>query len=78
VSEYGRERAEAWLEQAIRWSEVLYFETQLWGDGPGPDFLPDETEVGQLLRRLGANVARPFASLPVIGREAIRTVWRVE
>ncbi len=54
----------------------FFFETQLYGDGPGPEFLKTDSDVEAMLRRFGhvTNVA----TFPVTGRPASRTVWKVE
>lgn len=78
VRDYGQEAAEGFLKRAIKGAGVLYFETQLAGDGPGPMFLPDLDSVEALLKRCGAHAVKPICTLPVAGRPAERTVWRVE
>lgn len=78
VREYGRGFGELFLRQLIDRSRVLYFETQLAGDGPGPDFLPDVRSVHNLLVECGAGAVEAIAAIPVSGREAIRTLWAVQ
>ena len=56
-------------------SPVLFFETHLRGDGPGPDFLESNTDVAAMLNRLGKIEA--LTTTPVAGRDAYRTVWSV-
>ena len=75
VKEHGREAAEETLALLIARSQVLFFETQLRGDGPGPDFLQSHADVGALLNRYGE--AERLAMIPVIGRGAYRSVWSV-
>jgi SAM-dependent methyltransferase len=75
VQEHGREATEETLALLIARSQVLFFETQLRGDGPGPDFLQSHADVGALLNRYGA--AERLALIPVMGRGAYRSVWSV-
>ncbi len=76
VLDYGREKAEEVLARIIEQCGVLYFETQLAGDGPGPTFFKIEADVGYLLGQYGA--AKALVTIPVTGRDAERTVWRVQ
>ncbi len=78
VKDYGKKRALDLLCAIISKPGVFFFETQLAGDGPGPDFLPDNAAVAMMLRGCGATLAKPIATFPVTGRPASRTVWRVE
>lgn len=73
VAQRGRAAAEQWLRAVIEAAEVLYFEVQLHGDGPGPDFLPDLSAVDDLLMGRGT----PLVTIPVTGRDAQRTIWAV-
>ena len=56
---------------------ILFFETQLAGDGPGPAALKTDDDVAQLLHSLGASTVNAIATYPVTGRPASRTVWEV-
>ena len=78
VADFGREAALYWLRRVIASVGVLYFETQLHGDGPGPEFLPDELAVAALLKSCGATSTRKIVTLPVVGRPATRTVWAAQ
>ncbi len=79
VQQHGRTIAEATLRHAIIASDILFFETQLAGDGPGPDFLKTDQDVGQMLERLAApKGVHPLGTIPVTNRPASRTVWKVE
>ena len=75
VQDHGREAAEEMLARLVARSQVLFFETQLRGDGPGPDFLESNTDVAVMLNRLGKIEA--LTTLPVVGRDAWRTIWSV-
>ena len=75
VQDHGREAAEEMLARLVARSQVLFFETQLRGDGPGPDFLESNTDVAAMLNRLGKIEA--LTTTPVAGRDAYRTVWSV-
>lgn len=77
VKDYGWERATKTLEVIIERNEVLFFETQLAGDGPGPAALKTDDDVAELLRSLGASIVKNIGTFPVTGRPASRTVWEV-
>jgi len=72
---HGPAIAERLLREILAQADRLYFETQLAGDGPGPDFLATDEDVGNYLARFGT--ARSLVSIPVAGRAASRTVWMV-
>ncbi len=78
VQQYDRETAEALLARIIEHARVFFFETQLAGDGPGPDFLKADRDVALMLMSLGAQSAIPLGTIPVTNRPASRTVWKVE
>lgn len=65
------------LRQAIAEAGTLFFETQLAGDGPGPEWLPNNNHVRGLLLDLGAKGVEAIGTFPVPGRKAERTVWKV-
>lgn len=75
VMNHGRERAEQLLENVVKRCCVFFFEVQLYGDGPGPEFLRSNDDVLRMLERWGK--AEAILTLPVGGREANRTVWIV-
>ncbi|KKN78082.1 hypothetical protein LCGC14_0353090 [marine sediment metagenome] len=77
VRDFGWELACSTLTRWIRDSEVLFFETQLYGDGPGPEQLKTDNDVASLLDSLGATTVNPIGTFPVTGRPASRTVWEV-
>lgn len=76
VQDFGRRAAEELLSRIISECGVLFFENQLWGDGPGPDFFQNDDDVWSLLASFGRPVEK-LDSIPVWGREATRTVWRI-
>ncbi len=76
VKDYGRDNAFNLLENVLNDTHVLYFETQLHGDGPGPDFLADDGDVVTMFAVMNAT-AKPLITIPVTGRPASRTVFRV-
>lgn len=53
----------------------LIFETQIYGDGPGPSFLRTDQDVYEMLNGYG-NVER-LAQIPIMGRNAARSIWLV-
>ena len=78
VQQHGRPVAEGLLERIIQDAGVFFFETQLAGDGPGPDSLKTDRDVALMLMSLGAQSAIPLGTIPVTNRPASRTVWKVE
>lgn len=76
VNDYGRLFADKLLSDILYDVHVLYFETQLQGDGPGPDFLKTDDDVVNMFRTMAAT-AKPLITIPVTGRPASRTVFRV-
>lgn len=77
VTQRGQQASEDWLRGVIAGSDVLYFETQLAGDGPGAAFHPTDEAVFEMLVRLGGVAVHPVITVPVTGRPASRTVWAV-
>lgn len=69
--------ARAFLNRVIEKSNVLFFETELYGDGAGPEFLRTQDDVGKLLAGRGRSVER-LATYAVGGRDAERSVWSVK
>ncbi len=78
VQDYGRRQANDLLRAIIAKAGVFFFETQLYGDGPGPEFLPRDQDVADMLAHCGASTVKPIGTFDVTGRPAKRTVWRVE
>jgi len=75
VANHGREKAEGLLTDILWHCGSFFFETQLYGDGPGPEFLKADSDVEKLLRDCGAKEVKPLITIPVYGRPASRTVW---
>jgi len=71
-------RAEGWefIRQTAQRCQVLFFETQYAGDGPGPPWLKDDNDVRAGLQAVGLQ-CYPIGTFPVTGRPASRTVWKV-
>lgn len=74
---HGEVKALAFLRRVIKGCRVLFFETQLWGDGPGPENLKTPDDVQVLLESCGGQYVRMLADLPVEGRDAYRAVFLV-
>lgn len=74
-NEYGKEKAFDLLDRIVSQCGILFFETQLAGDGPGPDFLVTDDDVGNMLGQFGT--PQPLVTIPVTDRPAERTVWKV-
>lgn len=75
VEEYGLSVAENVLSEAIETSSALFFETQYFGDGPGPSFLINDTDANAYLSRFGK--AEKITTIPVYGRPHSRTIWKI-
>lgn len=75
VQEYSREAAEELLGRILSQCGVLFFENQLYGDGPGPEFFGSDNDIEALLIRYGQ--VEKLVTIPVWGRPASRSVWRV-
>jgi hypothetical protein len=75
VQEYGRTAAEELLGRIVSQCGVLFFECQLYGDGPGPEFLGSDDDIEALLGRFGE--VEKLVTIPVWGRSASRSVWGV-
>ncbi len=75
VNDYGREAAERLLGRIVSDCGVLFFETQLYGDGPGPAFLETDSDVEAMLDKYGQ--VTHLIRIPVTGRPASRSVWKV-
>jgi hypothetical protein len=77
VRDKSLEIAERVLRDCITNSDVFVFETQLRGDGPGPEFLKTLDDVEELLVRCGATDINQIITIPVGGRDAGRTLFAV-
>lgn len=75
VANHGREQAEGLLASILRRCKTFFFETQLYGDGPGPEFLKTDADIENLLRNCGARDVKALITIPVYGRPASRTIW---
>lgn len=75
LRDHGRAVADALIANIVRQTDRLYFETQLFGDGPGADFHQTDADVRNYLAQFGRVEA--LGSVPVTGRNAYRTVWRL-
>jgi tRNA A-37 threonylcarbamoyl transferase component Bud32 len=85
LHERGQLEAEAVLSRLLNLVDVLYFETQLYGDGPGWEGHRTGEDIAAHLVRIGG-VPKAIATFPVTGRrnaelgedvQAMRIVWRV-
>lgn len=78
VKDHGWDRACEVLRDIVNNNEVLFFETQLAGDGPGPAQLKTDSDVEIMLHHYaGASKIKNIGTFPVTGRPASRTVWEV-
>ena len=77
VKDFGWDLACGLLRSIINENEVLFFETQLYGDGPGPEQLKTDDDVAALLFGEGATTVKNLGTFPVTNRPASRTIWEV-
>jgi len=77
VRDHGKEIALKTLQRIINQVDMLFFETQLLGDGPGPEFLKTDDDTKRMLSEY-ASVVEPLITIPVYDREALRTTWLVK
>lgn len=75
TEDYGRDRAAQLVRKAVGHSDQLFFETQLHGDGPGPKWFQTDYDVEKWLAWMGK--VEQITTIPVHGRDASRTIWRV-
>ncbi len=76
VNHYGMPKAWRALSDITKATHVLYFETQLHGDGPGIEAIKTPRDVEDMFSGMGTT-AKPIITIPVTGRPAERTVFRV-
>jgi hypothetical protein len=57
---------------------VFFFETQLHGDGPGPDFLRDHGDVAMLLADVTRREPVLLMTDAVHDRAAERSLWMLQ
>ncbi len=81
LNEYGWVEALSLLRRILDAQKpiggVLYFESQYYGDGPGPEMFKCDADVSTFFaEELNAEATR-LVTIPVTGRDAERTVWRV-
>lgn len=77
VHDFGLQIAADTLRKAIEVCEILFFETQLFGDGPG---IPQHKTIDDVYTMLSDLTSKPIekvVTIPVGGRPAERTVWKV-
>ena len=75
---YGKREAIELLEAIKAKCEILFFETQLHGDGPGPEELVTDNDVVEMLANIpGVVKVEEIVTIPVAGRDAARTVFMV-
>lgn len=75
VKDYGRDAASDLISRITKNSRVLYFENQLFGDGPGPEFFQSDSDISDFLKGFGK--VKKLTTIPVTGRNASRSVWSV-
>ncbi len=75
IQQLGEERARLILAKMVASFDMLFFEAQSSGDGPGPAFWKDQDAVGEYLSIFGA--VEEVCRLRIAGRDAERVTWKV-
>lgn len=70
-------RATDWLRELLQLCDQVFFEPQLFGDGPGASIHASDGLVARWLMEEIRCKFEPLVTVPVHGREAYRTVWRL-
>ncbi len=75
IQSHGEEEARVFLAKAVMAFDVLFFEAQSAGDGPGPAFWPDQRAISKYLTVFGH--VEEVCRLDIGGRNAERVTWKV-
>lgn len=75
VQDYGELSARTVLGMAKERCDILFFESQLFKDGPGPPFFKTDDDVASTLSEIGS--VEKVVTLRVCGRNAARSVFMV-
>ncbi len=75
IQQIGEEDSRLILAKMVSDFDMLFFEAQSFGDGPGPSFWPDQKAVGEYLTVFGH--VREVCRLDIPGRQAERVTWLV-
>ena len=79
VDTYGDKEAFELLSDIKAKCGLLFFESQLFGDGPGPAYFGHKDDIREYLTDLpGVGKVEEIITLPVAGRDAERTVFMVK
>jgi hypothetical protein len=71
-----KETALKFLRACVDKSDIFFFETQLFGDGPGNKDFSTLEDVKKLLKDCGAVEVEDIISIDVDGRDAVRTTFK--
>lgn len=76
---HGLYEAQEFVKRCIFGSEMFFFESQLRGDGPGPDFFPDTASVLAFLREMCGDEkdVEQIVEIALPDRDTTRTVFKV-
>jgi predicted Ser/Thr protein kinase len=78
VKDFGSIEATLKLREIVQDCGVLFFENQLFGDGPGPEFFPTDDAIEAWLKaNCYAKSVEKLIEIPVYGRPASRSVFAV-
>ena len=75
IQQLGEDHARLILAKMVTNFDVLFFESQSSGDGPGPAFWKDQADVGEYLTVFGK--VEEVCRLKIAGRDAERVTWKV-
>lgn len=76
IDQIGWDLAIGWLANLIKGADQVLFETQYFGDGPGPKEFQNDLDLLHWVQKVGGKAER-LGAIPVHGRLASRTVWRL-
>jgi len=75
LKKHSKIKVDAFIKKIVSQSAQFFFETQLYGDGPGPEFFQTDGDVYRFLKQFGE--VKKLVTIPVFGRDANRSVWRI-
>ncbi len=76
VQTHGQAAAEQLFGRIMSGTAHFFFENQLYGDGPGPEFFQSDSDIETMLSKYGR--VNHLIRIDVTGRPGKRSVWHVE
>lgn len=75
VEKYGEDKSNRALSEMIQHSELMFFEAQLRGDGPGT--FESHESIGTFLQEISNKPVSEVGRFPVAGRPFSRGIWKI-